>query len=81
MEGLVWWLIVGLVAGWLTGKVMRGKGYGVVGDIVIGILGALIGGWLFGKLGYVATGMITQIIVAFLGAVILVAVLRVLKKT
>ncbi len=80
MSSLIWWLVVGLIAGWLTGKVMRGKGYGIVGDIVIGIIGALIGGWLFGQLGYQATSIIANIIVAFIGAVLLVVILRTLRK-
>ena len=74
-------LLVGLVAGWLTGKVMRGSGYGIIGDLVVGVLGALLGGWLFGKLGIaIGSGLIGAIITAFVGAVILVWVLRLMKR-
>jgi len=83
MANLLVWLLVGLVAGWLTGKVMRGKGYGVLGDIIVGILGAIVGSWVFDKLhiGRIfSVALLDDIIVAFIGAVILVAILRALKK-
>jgi len=75
------WIIVGLIAGWGAGKVMRGGGYGVVLDIVLGILGGLFGGWLFGQLGiWPGGGMVGPIIVAFIGAVILVGITRLIKR-
>ena len=78
--GLLYWIIVGLIAGWLAGQVMRGGGYGVLADIILGILGGIVGGWVFGTLGVWPTaGMLGSIIVAFIGAVILVAITRVLK--
>jgi uncharacterized membrane protein YeaQ/YmgE (transglycosylase-associated protein family) len=78
---LLWFLIVGLIAGWLAGKVMRGGGYGVVGDMIVGVIGALIGGWLFGRLGIgVGGGLIGAIIVAFVGAVILIFLLRLIRR-
>jgi uncharacterized membrane protein YeaQ/YmgE (transglycosylase-associated protein family) len=80
MSGFIYWIVVGLIAGWLAGKVMKGGGYGVVMDIVLGILGALLGGWVFGLLGLHAGGLIGSIIVAFIGAVILVWITRLLKK-
>ena len=80
MSGFIYWIVVGLIAGWLAGKVMKGGGYGVVMDIVLGILGALLGGWVFGVLGLHAGGLIGSIIVAFVGAVILVWITRLLKK-
>ncbi len=76
---IVAWIIVGLIAGWLAGVVMKGSGYGVVGDIIIGIVGALLGGFLTSVLfGLSAVwGLdIVSIIVAFIGAVILIAILR-----
>ena len=77
----VWFILVGLVAGWLAGVVMKGGGYGVIGDIVVGIVGALIGGWLFGALGISAGGgLLGSIIVAFVGAVILILILRAIKR-
>lgn len=81
MSALVYWIIVGLIAGWLAGQVMKGGGYGVVVDIILGILGGIIGGWVFGALGiFPGGGIIGGIIVAFVGAVILVAITRVLKR-
>lgn len=80
LTGLIWFLIVGLVAGWLAGRVMRGGGYGVAGDLVVGIIGALLGGWLFGLLGISAGGLIGAIVTAFVGAVILIALLRALRR-
>jgi uncharacterized membrane protein YeaQ/YmgE (transglycosylase-associated protein family) len=77
--GFLYWIIVGLIAGWLAGKVMKGEGYGVLVDIILGILGAVVGGWVFGLLGFHARGVIGTIIVAFVGAVILVWIVRKLK--
>ena len=75
------WIVVGLIAGWLAGQVMKGGGYGVLVDIILGILGGVLGGWIFGALGiWHGGGMIGSIIVAFIGAVILVAITRVLKR-
>ena len=63
--GLLYWIVVGLIAGWLAGKVMRGGGYGVVIDIVLGILGGIVGGWVFGMLGlWRGGGILGSIIVA-----------------
>ena len=79
--GPLYWLIVGLIAGWLAGKVMKGGGYGVLMDIVLGVVGAMVGGWVFGLLGiFAGGGIIGSIIVAFVGAVILVWISRQLKK-
>jgi uncharacterized membrane protein YeaQ/YmgE (transglycosylase-associated protein family) len=74
------WVVLGLVAGWLAGQVMKGGGYGVVGDIVLGIVGALMGGFLTGLVlgrDMVSGFNIESIVVAFIGAVILIAVSRV----
>ena len=78
--GLLYWIIVGLIAGWLAGQVMKGGGYGVLADIVLGILGGIVGGWIFGMLGIGAGGLVGSIIVAFVGAVVLVGITRVLKR-
>ena len=80
MEGLISWIVVGLIAGWLAGKVMKGGGYGVLMDIVLGILGGIVGGWVFGILGLHAGGLVGSIVVAFVGAVILVWIVRKVKK-
>ncbi|HLX58071.1 MAG TPA: GlsB/YeaQ/YmgE family stress response membrane protein [Ktedonobacteraceae bacterium] len=73
---VVWWLVVGLIAGFLASVVMRGGGYGIVGDIVVGIIGAFIGGFIASLLGIGAGGLIGTIIIAFIGACILIAILR-----
>ena len=78
--GLLTWIFVGLFAGWLAGQVMKGGGYGVATDIVLGMLGGVVGGWVFGLLGLGAHGLIGSLIVAFVGAVILVWIARKLKK-
>jgi uncharacterized membrane protein YeaQ/YmgE (transglycosylase-associated protein family) len=79
--GLITWILVGLIAGWLAGQVMKGGGYGVLVDIILGILGGVVGGWVFGLLGiWPGGGVIGAIIVAFVGAVILVAISRALKR-
>lgn len=77
----IWFIIVGLVAGWLAGVIMKGGGFGVVGDIVVGIIGALIGGWLFSTMGVSAGGgLLGAIIVALIGAIILIFLLRLIKR-
>jgi uncharacterized membrane protein YeaQ/YmgE (transglycosylase-associated protein family) len=77
----VWFILVGLVAGWLAGMLVKGGGFGVVGDIVVGILGALVGGFLFGLLGFSGGGgLLGSIVVATVGAVVLILVLRLVKR-
>ena len=77
--GIIAWLVVGLVAGWLTGKVIRGGGYGAFRDIILGIVGAFIGGVVVSFLGFHGqAGFLGSIVVAFIGAVILVGVVRAL---
>jgi len=79
---IIAWIVVGLVAGWLAGMVMKGGGYGVIGDIIVGIVGALLGGflaaWLFGVQDAVNGINIISIVTAFLGAIVLIAVVRAL---
>lgn len=79
-RGIIWFLLVGLIAGWLAGKIMKGSGYGLVGDLVIGMLGAIVGGWVFGLLGIAAWGFVGSIIVALAGALILLYVIRLVKR-
>ena len=79
--GLLAWLIVGLVAGFLASRVMRGGGYGLIGDIVVGIIGAFLGGWLAGLLGIGGSyGLIGSIVIAFIGACILLAILHAVTR-
>jgi uncharacterized membrane protein YeaQ/YmgE (transglycosylase-associated protein family) len=82
LSSLIGWIAVGLIAGWLAGKVTKGGGFGVLMDIVIGMVGAIIGGWVFGLLGiYSNGGLIGSVLVAFVGAVILLWLVRLIKKT
>ena len=76
---LILWAVLGLIAGWAAGKIMKGGGYGVVMDIVLGLIGAVVGGWLLGILG-IAAGLIGSIPVAIIGAVFLIWITRLLKK-
>lgn len=74
---IIWWIVVGLIAGFLTGKLMKGSGFGAVGDIVVGIVGAIVGGFLMQHLGHPGSGgMIYTIVVAVIGAVLLTLLLR-----
>jgi uncharacterized membrane protein YeaQ/YmgE (transglycosylase-associated protein family) len=73
----LWWIIVGLIAGWATGKIMKGTGYGFIADVVLGIVGAVIGGYIATALGMASSGgMLYTILVAVVGAVILVFLFR-----
>ena len=81
LQALIIWLVVGAIAGWLAGMVVKGSGYGLIGDIVVGILGGLIAGWLLPQVGIViGSGIIAAIIDAFIGAVILLIALRLVKR-
>jgi uncharacterized membrane protein YeaQ/YmgE (transglycosylase-associated protein family) len=82
--GILSWLVVGLIAGFLASQLMRGGGYGLIGDIIVGVVGALIGGWLATTLLHMPNPVnginIGTIIVAFVGAVILIAILRLFSR-
>jgi uncharacterized membrane protein YeaQ/YmgE (transglycosylase-associated protein family) len=73
-HSFIGWLIIGLVAGWLAGKIARGRGFGCIADIVLGIIGSFIGGWVFMKLGIFGGGFWYSLAAATLGAVILVSI-------
>jgi len=78
---LLWFLVVGLVAGWLAGMLVKGGGFGLIGDLVVGVIGAILGGWLFSTLGASAGGgLLGNIIVATVGAVVLLFIVRVIKR-
>jgi uncharacterized membrane protein YeaQ/YmgE (transglycosylase-associated protein family) len=81
MQPLIWWIVVGLVAGVLASLVVGGVGYGIIGDIVIGIVGAFIGGWLFTALGIASPmgGLAGTILVAFIGAIVLIFIIRLIR--
>lgn len=74
-------LIIGLIAGWLAGKLMRGRGYGFFGDIALGLVGAVIGGWLFARLGVPVYGGLSMLAMATIGAIILVAIVHLVRSS
>jgi uncharacterized membrane protein YeaQ/YmgE (transglycosylase-associated protein family) len=78
--GPIIWVLCGLIAGWAAGKIMKGRGYGVLMDIVLGIVGAVVGGWLMGLLGIYAGSLIGSVTIAIIGAMFLIWLSRVLKK-
>lgn len=74
-HGLLYWIFVGLIAGWLAGKLERGRGFGCIGDILLGLIGSVIGGWIFTKLGiFHANTFLWSLAAATVGAVVLVAI-------
>jgi uncharacterized membrane protein YeaQ/YmgE (transglycosylase-associated protein family) len=81
VTSLIWFLLIGLIAGWLAGQVMRGGGFGLVGDMIVGVIGALLGGWVFSLLGISAGGLIGALITAFVGAVILLFLIRLVRRS
>ncbi|WP_260449843.1 GlsB/YeaQ/YmgE family stress response membrane protein [Burkholderia contaminans] len=80
MYGLIIWLVIGAIAGWLAGVLVKGGGFGLLVDIVVGILGAVIGGWLAGLLGIGFSGILGSIVIALIGAVILLLVIRLFRR-
>jgi uncharacterized membrane protein YeaQ/YmgE (transglycosylase-associated protein family) len=76
--GILMWIVVGLLAGWITGLLMRGGGYGIIGDLILGLVGALVGGFLASFFIAGSFGFIGSLIIAILGAVIVVALVRLL---
>jgi uncharacterized membrane protein YeaQ/YmgE (transglycosylase-associated protein family) len=77
----LWFILIGIAAGWLAGQFMKGSGYGLIGDLVVGVLGALLGGWLFRQLGWNVGGeLLGALITAFVGAVVLIVALRLAKR-
>jgi uncharacterized membrane protein YeaQ/YmgE (transglycosylase-associated protein family) len=82
MSSLIWFVLIGLAAGWLAGQFVKGGGYGLLGDIIVGIIGAVIGGFLFSILGMSAWGgLLNRLIVATIGAIVLLLVVRQIKRS
>ena len=80
-HNIIAWLIIGAIAGWLAGVLVKGGGFGLIGDIVVGIIGAFIGGWLAGVLHvHVGSGWISSIVTAAIGAVLLLIILRAVRR-
>jgi uncharacterized membrane protein YeaQ/YmgE (transglycosylase-associated protein family) len=80
MDGLIWFLLIGLAAGWLAGRIMKGRGFGLVGNLIVGVIGALLGGFLFDLLGLHAYGVIGSLVTAVVGAIVLLYLVGVIKK-
>ncbi|MCE2970883.1 MAG: GlsB/YeaQ/YmgE family stress response membrane protein [Burkholderiales bacterium] len=78
--GFIAWIVIGIIAGWLGGKLMRGGGFGLLGNLVVGVVGAVVGGWVFGLLGISAGGWIGSIVMATVGAVVLLFIIGLIKK-
>jgi uncharacterized membrane protein YeaQ/YmgE (transglycosylase-associated protein family) len=75
-HGILYWIVIGLIAGWLAGKIARGAGYGCVTDVILGLVGSVLGGWLFMKLGILGGGTLYSLAAATVGAVILVTIVH-----
>jgi uncharacterized membrane protein YeaQ/YmgE (transglycosylase-associated protein family) len=80
MDGLLWFLLIGLAAGWLAGRIMKGRGFGLVGNLIVGVIGALLGGFLFTLLGLHAYGLVGSLVTAVVGAIVLLYLVGVIKK-
>jgi len=76
----IWLILLGIVAGWLAGKLTRGSGFGLVGDLVVGIAGSVLGGWIFGLLGVGGSGLLYRLVAAVVGAVVLLWIIRLIKR-
>jgi len=79
MTDLLYFLLIGLAAGWLAGKLMKGHSFGLLGNLVVGVIGALLGGFLFGLLGMVAIGLLGSLLSATVGAIVLLFLLQKVK--
>lgn len=80
LTALIWMLVVGAIAGWLAGLVMKGRGFGMIGNIIVGIVGAVIGGYLFRALGIAFWGLLGTLLTAFIGAVILLFIIGLIRR-
>ena len=78
--GLIWSILIGALAGWLAGHVMKGEGYGALKNILLGMVGGVVGGLVFGLLGIAPTNLIGRLLMAVVGAVVLIALARALRK-
>ncbi len=77
---LIWFVLIGIAAGWLAGQIMKGSSFGLLGDLIVGVIGALLGGFVFGLLGIHAYGLLGSLVTATVGAVILIVLLRFIQR-
>ena len=80
MTELLWFLLIGLAAGWLAGQITRGRAFGLVGDLIVGGIGALLGGFLFSLLGLAAYGLLARLVMAVVGAIVLLFLLTLVRR-
>ncbi len=79
-QSLLLFLVIGLIAGWLASRIMKSGPFGLVGDLIVGVVGAFIGGWLFGLFGISVGGIFGSLVVALVGAIVLLYLLRLIKR-
>ena len=77
---IIWFLLIGLAAGWLAGQLVKGRGFGMVENLIIGVIGALIGGYVFGALGVNVGGLLGELIAATVGALVLLYLLKLIRR-
>ena len=77
---LVWVVLIGVLAGWLAGQITKGRGFGFLGDLIVGILGSLLGSFLFGLIGVVAYGLLGRLVLSVVGAIVLLWLIRLIKR-
>jgi uncharacterized membrane protein YeaQ/YmgE (transglycosylase-associated protein family) len=80
MNGTLWFLLIGAIAGWLAGNIRRGYGFGLIGNIIVGICGAFFGGFLFDLLGFTATGLLGSLLMATIGALVLLSLISFIRR-
>ncbi len=80
LANILWFLLIGVAAGWIAGKIMKGKGFGLLGNLIIGVIGALVGGFLFDIIGLEAYGVLASLVMATTGAVVLLFLLGFVKR-
>ncbi len=78
--GWLWFIIIGILAGFIAGKIMRGGGFGLVVNLIVGIIGALLGGWIFGMLGIAAGGILGSLVTATVGAIVLLWIVSLFRR-
>ncbi|BDD88241.1 GlsB/YeaQ/YmgE family stress response membrane protein [Desulfofustis limnaeus] len=79
-QSLLLFLLIGLAAGWLAGRIMKGGGFGLIGNMVVGVIGAVLGGWLFGLFGIALGGLFGSLVTAVVGAVVLLYLIKLIKR-